>query len=121
MKDSKIILLLTHFSDPSFFCLSFVHFLHFFHLSTINKLLLNYLTYFDFIVLSYTYKNITFHSNSKVFFNCSVIKKIHKMEEENNISLKVYELPSCSICLAYLNENIVGLKCGHVYHQDCLK
>ncbi len=36
------------------------------------------------------------------------------------VAEKLYEIPSCSICLNDLSEEISSLACGHCFHLHCI-
>lgn len=53
---------------------------------------------------------------NKPYYNCTTITFIiEKSESEEE------QEEECTICFDYLEENIAILKCGHPYHNDCIK
>lgn len=40
--------------------------------------------------------------------------------KQDIVSENLYEIPSCTICLQELNDDISSLNCGHVFHLGCI-
>ena len=101
-----------------------------------------YLCVADLLVMAYIYKsyfgrNILHELSENSEFNFDYDKDTHKytksknkklIEEslkilkKNNTSMELYTGKTCSICLEDFDlekDNLVALKCGHVFHEAC--